>query len=103
MKKLILLSATFLLAFTFMPSESKATTTITKTEQSNEPIPSKESLLNRKAEIKQMDKSGMSHSEKQALRKEVNKTNKALHDGYGGVYISVGALLLIILILILIF
>ena len=55
-------------------------------------------------EIKAMDKSKMTKEERKALRMELKSMNKEAHAmGYtGGVYISVGALIIIILLLILI-
>jgi glutamate synthase domain-containing protein 2 len=53
-------------------------------------------------EIKAMDKSSMSTSEKKALRKEVKAMKKEMNSGNGGIYISVGAVIIIILLLILI-
>jgi predicted Ser/Thr protein kinase len=53
-------------------------------------------------EIKAMDKSTMSSSEKKALRKEVKAMKKEANSGNGGIYISVGAAIIIILLLILI-
>jgi hypothetical protein len=62
-----------------------------------------EILLKRLEEIKDMDKSDMTRAERKALRKEV-KEIKASMKAYGsGVYISVGAAIIIILLLILIF
>jgi hypothetical protein len=57
-------------------------------------------IFNRLDEIKAMDKSDMSFSEKKALRKEVRSSEKALSTMDGGVYISVGAIIIIILLLI---
>ena len=58
-----------------------------------------EALLERLEEINEMDKSEMSRSEKKELRNEVRQIDKAL--GGGGVYLSVGALVLVIVLLIL--
>lgn len=55
-------------------------------------------LISRLEEIKAMDKSSMTRSEKKALRKEVNSIQKTM-DG-GVVYISAGAIILIIVLLI---
>ena len=60
-----------------------------------------EMLLVRLNEIKDMDKSNMSSTEKKLLRKEVKTINQQLAKTSGGVYLSVGAILLIVLILIL--
>ena len=53
-------------------------------------------------EIKAMDKSALSFSEKKALRKEVRAMKKEIKEGNGGVYLSIGAIIIIILLLILI-
>lgn len=61
-----------------------------------------EVLTARLSEIKEMDRSNMTMSEKKALRKEVRSIKKELKEqGSGGVYLSVGALLLVVLLLIL--
>jgi hypothetical protein len=51
-------------------------------------------------EIKAMDKSAMSPSEKKALRKEVKAMKQEAREGNGGIYLSVGAVIIIILLLI---
>lgn len=56
-------------------------------------------LVNRLEEIKSMDKSSMTRTEKKALRKEVKAIQKSM-DSSGGVYLSVGAVILIIVLLI---
>ena len=62
-----------------------------------------ETMKERVKEIKAMDKSKMTKEERKALRMELKSMNKEAHAmGYGGVYISVGALIIIILLLILI-
>ena len=50
------------------------------------------------AEIKAMDKSKLNAAEKKQLRKELRSMKKALT---GGVYLSAGAIILIVLLLIL--
>lgn len=57
-------------------------------------------LMERLIEINEMDKSAMSSSEKNELRKEVRDIQKEQRPS-GGVYISVGAAILIVLLLIL--
>ncbi|MBW6479084.1 MAG: hypothetical protein K0B37_06605 [Bacteroidales bacterium] len=57
-------------------------------------------LMDRLNEINEMDKSAMSSSEKNELRKEVRAIQKEQRPT-GGVYISVGAAILIVLLLIL--
>lgn len=60
------------------------------------------SLNTRLSEINEMDKSGLTKSEKRSLKKETREINKELKAiGNGGVYLSVGALLIIVLLVIL--
>lgn len=56
-------------------------------------------MLVRLDEIKAMDKSDMNRSEKKELRKEVRAINKSLAATNNGVYLSIGALLLIIILI----
>jgi hypothetical protein len=60
-----------------------------------------EALMARLREIDEMDKSDLSRSEKRELRKEVREIEKTLNSRGGGVYLSVGALIIVILLLIL--
>ena len=59
-------------------------------------------LINRLEEIKSMDRSNMTRTEKRALRKEVKSIKTELATAGGGVYLSVGAIIIVILLLILI-
>ncbi len=58
-------------------------------------------LLHRLDEIKTMDKSNLDRTEKKALRQEVKGIKKELRAVGGGVYLSVGAIIIIALLLIL--
>jgi hypothetical protein len=58
-------------------------------------------LTQRIEEIKAMDKSGLSKEERKALKKEVREIRDEVKAASGGVYLSVGAILLIVLLLIL--
>ena len=58
-------------------------------------------LENRLEEIKAIDKTKLSKEEKKALRGEVKKIKKEIKAVSGGVYLSIGAILLIALLLIL--
>jgi hypothetical protein len=58
-------------------------------------------LTNRLEEIRAMDKNTLSRNEKKALRVEVREIKKELAVVSGGVYLSIGAILLIALLLIL--
>ena len=57
-------------------------------------------LISRLSEIKSMDKTKLSSSEKKNLRKEVKSINSKLKDISGGVYISGAALIVIVVLLI---
>lgn len=70
-----------------------------KTETVNSP--GAQVLISRLEAIKAMDKSGLGFSEKRQLRKEVRGIKSTLARDYGGVYISVGSLLIVIILLIL--
>ena len=59
------------------------------------------SLIARLQEIKAIDKSKLSSAEKKELRKETRNIKKHLRDISGGVYISAGALILIVLLIVL--
>lgn len=58
-------------------------------------------LLNRLNEIKAMEKSSLTSTEKKSLRKEVKEIKSELKATGNGVYLSVGAIIIIILLLIL--
>jgi hypothetical protein len=58
-------------------------------------------LMERLEEIKAMDRKSMSKAEKKALRKEVRAIKEEMAAISGGVYISVGAILLILLLILL--
>lgn len=58
-------------------------------------------LENRLEEIKSLDRSNLSRTEKKVLRREVREIKKELAAISGGVYLSIGAIILIALLLIL--
>lgn len=58
-------------------------------------------MLDRLKEIKAIDKSNMSRIEKRALRKEVKSLSAAIRSTSSGIYLSLGAILIIILLIIL--
>jgi len=99
MKKLI--ACGIILLLQFVPQISKAEIVPTRSATlTNSPL-SDSKLINRLDEIRAMDKSKMNSAEKKALRKELRET-KAQARNSSGIYISVGALLVIIIILLLI-
>ena len=57
-------------------------------------------MTERLQEIKAIDKSSLTKSEKKELRKEVVEIKKEMKVISGGVYVSIGALLLILILLI---
>src|SRR5687767_7670370 len=81
-------------------SPSVAATTPSKAPVENPEVYASR-LKNRLDEIKAMDVKKLSREEKKALRGEVRAIKKELKVISGGVYLSVGALLLIILLIIL--
>lgn len=103
MKKLPLYLMMMVLSLSIFPStifaaDKNATEALANTKE----VPAEVKVMyNRLEEIKAMDKSSMSSSEKKALRKEVRAINANLKTTGNGVYLSVGAIIIIILLLIL--
>jgi len=105
MKKITFYVMTICLSLTFYPHTSNAAfyvaptaavaPTCTESEEAK-------TAVERLDKIKSMDKSSLSFSEKRSLRKEVRSTRHRLKEIGGGVYISVGALIVIIIILVII-
>ena len=63
--------------------------------------PRAQQLLQRLEDIRDMNKSELTRSEKKDLRKEVKEIKKEMKTIKGGVYLSVGAIIIVILLLIL--
>lgn len=105
MKKLAIsfLTACLLVAFTPLQSSAGTIAPVTAPVNTPEPSPASQALLDRLAEIEHMDKSKLTRREKKALRKEVREIKKGLAaDGVGGtIYISAGALIVILLLILL--
>ncbi len=104
MKKLMFCAMTLCLVMCISPVSVMATVNpATVSMASDRPADTKraDKLTARLDEIKALDKSEMSASEKKALRKEVRGIKKELKEMAGGVYISIGALVIIALLLIL--
>lgn len=98
MKKIIYLIAVCLL-MGFVPNNLKAMPDSLRTEVFKSVLESK--MINRLNEIKSIDRSSMNRSEKKALRKEIREIDKELREINGGVYISAGALIVILILLLL--
>ena len=73
-----------------------------KTEMTAEQKIQLKRITDRVEEIKAMDKSNLSKSERKELRSELKEMKKQARAMGGGVYLSVGAIIIIILLLILI-
>lgn len=75
-------------------SDAASATTITPAQA--------QEMLKRLEEIKAMEPDNLTRSERKVVKREVKQIKKAMRD-YNGVYISFGALIIIVLLLILIF
>lgn len=73
-----------------------------KTEMTAEQQIQLKRITDRVEEIRAMDKSELSKSEKKELRKELKELKKQARAMGGGIYLSVGAIIIIILLLIII-
>jgi hypothetical protein len=105
MKKFTLSLMTAMLLFALAPMQLKAEPEKDPTpKDSKEVVMSEEAviLLARLDEIKAMDFSDLSSKERKELRKEVRAIKSELRELGSGIYISVGAAIIIILLLILI-
>ena len=99
MKKIIFCLLTACLSITFIPNELKAAPGPVKTQSSSQSAEAKV-LINRLEEIKSIDKSTLNKNDKKLLRKEVRSIDSRLRALSGGIYISVGAVILILILLI---
>lgn len=98
LKKIIPVLLLALCTSLVMPAFAGKENPVTKTEKTSNEARSQQ-LMNRLKEIRDMDKSHLTSSEKRDLRKEVREIRK---QGKNGIYLSVGAIIIIILLLILI-
>lgn len=103
MKKLVVSLLTVFLSLTFVPTQMNASNTNPITTVSAETTVATESnaLVIRLDEIKAMDKSTLSKAEKKELRKEVRAIKAELRETSGGIYLSVVAVLIIVLLIVL--
>ena len=95
---------TAMMLLTLVPTTIKAETG-TLTTPASAPTPAETALVNtmvtRLNEIKMMDIKSMNSSQKKELRKEVRAIKSDLRKAGEGIYLSVGAILIIILLLVL--
>jgi len=102
MKKLSLYAMVLLVSFTSIATPIFATEknlTVVPIETKEVPAEVKV-LLTRLEEIKSIDKSTLNRSEKKVLRKEVRAIKAELKARNHGIYISLGAFIIIILLLV---
>jgi hypothetical protein len=106
MKKIVLCLMAAFLSFTFIPLQSFAATSaeptslvVTKPPETEESAEAK-ALLLRLDEISATDMTNLKSAEKKELRKEVRSIKRELKDLSGGVYVSAGAIILILILLI---
>ena len=104
MKKITFVVMAMFLSLTFYPglanaaaTKKDASTLVASTPAAEAKVKVLELRLN---EINDMDKSALKSSEKRELRKEVRSIKQQLHEMGQYVYISVGAILLIVILLI---
>jgi hypothetical protein len=104
MKKLSLYVFAAFMMFAVIPAQLQAATEPAPTAMAaTKPSESElaDALNARLVEINEMDKSNLSASEKKELRKEVRDIKSELKALKGGVYLSVGAIIIVVLLLIL--
>jgi hypothetical protein len=103
MKKIVFCLMATILSLTFLPLQSNAATTGPSSSlAAPKPTESAEAktLELRLNEINAMDETKLKSAEKKNLRKEVKSINHKLRTLSGGVYISAGLLVLILILLI---
>lgn len=103
MKKIAMGLLAACLSLTFLPLQANASTNVPTTTTT---VPSPAAAAEVKAlelrlnEINAMDKTKLKSSEKKSMRKEVKSINHKLRDIGGGVYVSAGALIVVLILLI---
>lgn len=105
MKKLIVSIAAALLLVVFAPIQSKAETeknpiSISASETESAEV---KALINRVNEIRAMDKSSLSSSEKKEIRKELRTIKREVNRRHGEVVYVSGGLIVLLIVLIIIF
>lgn len=101
MRKINIYLIVVVLLFAFSPLQLRANDETLPATTNAEDVARAATLINRLEEIKEMDKSTLNAAEKKELRKEVRETKKELKSNNSGVYLSVGALILVIVLLVL--
>lgn len=102
MKKSTFYATMLIVALTCFPFTGSASEPVVVGEPVKTEMPAEiKAKLDRLEEIKNMDRSELTRAEKRALRKEVRAIKGEVAAAKGGVYLSVGAIIIIILLLIL--
>lgn len=103
MKKITFCFMALILSLTFHPLQSNAAANVVTPSSVVATVPAEVSAaITRLTEIKNMDKSNLSGAEKKELRKEVRSLKREVRSNSRGIYLSVGAAIIIVLLLILI-
>lgn len=100
MKKITICFMATCLSLTFLPLSSIAADVVPTEMVTGKPPADGEAIIARLNEIKAMDMSNLSSSEKKDLRKEVRSLKHDLKRTGNGVYISIGAAIIIVLLLV---
>src|SRR5690242_16353847 len=101
-KKLTICLFAALLSLTFIPAQLMANTKASSSMSENKAAESAnaKALLSRLYEIKAMDKSKLTSTDKKQLRSEVLSIRKQLREPGRGVYVSLTALIVIVILLV---
>lgn len=100
MNKISLLLTVLVLLFTFFSVKAKGKTVTAKNAIALQSTTNKSNVLLKRLElIKEMDKSQMNKEELKSLLTEVRVINTQLVAADGGIYISAGALIVILIVL----
>lgn len=104
MKKITIVSTIVLMSLAVFPHQivAKSAEVVATTNNASEAPADVQNLLHRLAEIKEIDKSSLNASEKKKLRTEVRAIKSSLSSTGNGIYLSLGAIVIIVLLLILI-
>src|SRR5450432_2151104 len=100
LKKTIALLVLAMCLTMVMPAFAADIAPVPTTEKPNNDARAQQ-LMTRLKEIRDMDKSNLTSSEKKALRKEVKEMKREVRRNQNGIYLSVGAIIIIVLLLIL--
>ena len=102
MKKKILFLMLLAFSFVMFPNSVMATEKplVHTAIEPNEIPPEIRVMINRLDEIKNLDKSSLNRIEKKELRKEVRAIKKSVRASGNGIYISSGAIIIILLLII---